>query len=88
MLALLARISSGNPEVYWDIQSANPQASPARAALADGLRALSDLVRGDDGPGFAEAQRRLREFLGPELDHYAAHCAGLFSVRPVPSSDN
>lgn len=83
MLALLARISSGNPEVYWDIQSANSQASQARAALADGLRALSDLVRDDDGSGFAEAQRRLREFLGPELDSSAAHCAALFSVPPV-----
>ena len=88
MLALLARISSGNPEVYWDIQWANPQAGQARAALADGLRTLSDLVRSDDGPGFAEAQRQLRGFLGGELDHYAAHCARLFTVRESTTSES
>jgi prephenate dehydrogenase len=86
MLALLARIASGNPEVYWDIQWANPQARQARAALADGLRTLSDLVRSDDGTGFAEAQRQLRGFLGGELDHYAAHCAHLFAS--IPSESN
>ncbi|MFC1429396.1 prephenate dehydrogenase/arogenate dehydrogenase family protein [Streptacidiphilus sp. N1-3] len=86
MLALLARISSGNPEVYWDIQWANPQAGQARTALADGLRTLSELVRNDDGAGFAEAQQRLRGYLGSELDRYTAHCAQLFTVRESTST--
>jgi 4-amino-4-deoxyprephenate dehydrogenase len=80
MLALLARIASGSPEVYWDIQWANPQAPQARAALADGLQTLAELVRSGDESGFADAQQRLRGYFGAELDHFTALCARLFTV--------
>ena len=33
LLSLLARITSGAPEVYWDVQAANPYAPAARHAL-------------------------------------------------------
>lgn len=36
LLALLARITAGSPEVYWDVQAANPEAPAAREALAGG----------------------------------------------------
>ncbi|HEX5145629.1 MAG TPA: prephenate dehydrogenase/arogenate dehydrogenase family protein, partial [Conexibacter sp.] len=45
LLALLARIASGSPATYGDIQRANPYAGQARAALADGLAQLDAAAR-------------------------------------------
>ncbi len=77
MLALLARITGGSPEVYWDIQQANPFAAQARQALAEGLGTLAAAVESgeagmaavfDDlrallGTGFEKHWRRARELL-------------------------
>ncbi|WP_182908967.1 prephenate dehydrogenase/arogenate dehydrogenase family protein [Microbispora sp. H13382] len=85
MLALLARIASGTPEVYWDVQSANPQAAAARAALAEGVRTLAGLLDGpaDGEAEFAAALGGLRELLGPDLGFYRDTCAGMFgALRP------
>lgn len=49
MLGLTARIVGGEPEVYWDVQYANPYAHLARAALAHGVERLRT-VTGDRGP--------------------------------------
>ena len=35
LLALLARIAGGEPEVYWDVQAGNPHAGATRKALFD-----------------------------------------------------
>ncbi|MEN3535311.1 prephenate dehydrogenase/arogenate dehydrogenase family protein [Microbispora sp. ZYX-F-249] len=89
LLALLARIASGTPEVYWDVQSANPQAAAARAALAEGVRTLAALLDGPaDGPSdgeaeFAAALGGLRDLLGPDLGFYRDTCAEMFgALRP------
>lgn len=42
LLALAARISSGNAHVYSEIQEANPYAAAGRASLADELARLSE----------------------------------------------
>jgi 4-amino-4-deoxyprephenate dehydrogenase len=77
MLALLARVTGSSPEVYWDIQQANPYAAPARQALAEGLGTLAAAVESgearmaavfDDlrallGTGFEEHRQRARELL-------------------------
>jgi len=47
LLSLLARIASGTPEVYWDVQAANPYAPAARRALSRGVSQLANVV--DDG---------------------------------------
>ncbi|MFG3192437.1 4-amino-4-deoxyprephenate dehydrogenase CmlC [Streptomyces omiyaensis] len=47
LLALLARVLGGTPEVYGDIQRSNPRAASARRALAEALRSFVSLV-GDD----------------------------------------
>ncbi|WP_147943039.1 prephenate dehydrogenase/arogenate dehydrogenase family protein [Microbispora sp. CSR-4] len=85
MLALLARIASGTPEVYWDVQSANPQAAAARAALADGVRTLAGLLDGhaDGEAEFAAALGGLRDLLGPDLGFYRDTCAGMFGALPT-----
>jgi prephenate dehydrogenase len=77
MLALLARIAGGSPEVYWDIQQVNPYATSARQALAEGLDTLATAVEGGEagmaavfdelrallGAGFEDHRRRARELL-------------------------
>jgi chorismate mutase-like protein len=75
LLALLARITGGSPEVYLDVQAANPHAPAARQALAEGLRAFAaavdhgelatvfDQVRAWFGGGFEAYRRRGRELL-------------------------
>lgn len=75
LLALLARIVSGAPEVYWDVQSANPAGDSARAQLAGALAQLAELVDHGDRAGFGVALQQLRDFLGPELGHYREVCA-------------
>jgi 4-amino-4-deoxyprephenate dehydrogenase len=85
MLALLARIAGGSPEVYWDVQSANPMGSPARAGLAEALRQLTGLVDRRDQAGFDAALERVRGFLGAELGNYQNACAQAFTSMDVPN---
>lgn len=80
LLALLARIAEGAPEVYWDVQSANPRAAAARAALAGGVGRLAALVDANDDAGFAATLGRLRDFLGPECERYRDICARAFGA--------
>lgn len=80
MLALLARIVSGTPEVYWDVQSANPHAPNAREALVSGARRLIDQVENGDQAAFDEALRRTREILGGQLGGYQDICVQTFDL--------
>ncbi|MGN9929871.1 prephenate dehydrogenase dimerization domain-containing protein, partial [Escherichia coli] len=76
LLALLARITSGTPEVYWDVQAANPGAEAARSALDEGLRRLAEATGGS--ADFAALLADARAAHGPGLDHYRDTCARLF----------
>lgn len=80
MLALLARIISGTPEMYWDIQSANSQAPKAREALISGARQLVDQVETGNEAAFVEALLQIRGILGRELDRYQDICARTFDL--------
>ncbi|MFB7629933.1 prephenate dehydrogenase/arogenate dehydrogenase family protein [Streptomyces sp. NPDC056149] len=82
LLALLARIAAGSPEVYWDVQAAHPHGADARAALAAGLRRLADLVDRDDEAGFGTALDAVRDVLGDELTPHAEICVRLFAGLP------
>ncbi|PPK65668.1 prephenate dehydrogenase/arogenate dehydrogenase family protein [Actinokineospora auranticolor] len=83
LLALLARIAGGTPEVYWDVQAANPHAAAARTALAAGARAVDTAVaKGEDA--FTDLLADARAVLGSRLPEYGAHCARLFDL-PRPS---
>jgi prephenate dehydrogenase len=81
LLALLARITSGAPETYWDVQAANAHAVRARGALASGLRRLADIVDEGDTEAFAGIIDELRGVLGDERDHYRDICAQIFERR-------
>jgi 4-amino-4-deoxyprephenate dehydrogenase len=65
LLSLLARIASGAPEVYWDVQAANPHAPAARRALARGVSQLTGVVEDGDRAAFGDLLDRLCGVLGP-----------------------
>jgi 4-amino-4-deoxyprephenate dehydrogenase len=81
LLGLLARICSGAPETYWDIQAANPHAQRARAALADGIAQVAGLVDAADEARFAAALADVRVFLDDELEHHREACARAFAIQ-------
>jgi 4-amino-4-deoxyprephenate dehydrogenase len=77
LLALLARIASGEPETYREVQ-ANPHAAQARAALATAATRLLDA-------DFGEQLARARARLGAEADAFERACERLFTVEGQPA---
>lgn len=75
LLSLLARIASGAPEVYWDVQAGNPHAPAARRALAHGVSQLTDVVEDGDHAAFGDLLNRLRGVLGPLQGAYRERSA-------------
>src|SRR5262249_140874 len=73
LLALLARIASGEPETYAEVQ-ATPHAAGARAALAV---AATELVDADFAPLLERARRRL----SVEADAFERACERLFALE-------
>src|SRR6478736_657185 len=59
LLSLLARIASGAPEVYWDVQAANPYAPAARRALSRGVSQLTGVVEDGTCEEFGDLLDRL-----------------------------
>jgi prephenate dehydrogenase len=76
MLALLARIVSGVPEVYWDIQM-GPHAAMMRGMVRDGLDALDRCADHADYESFAAAIAEVGGYLGPHRADLAEHCVYL-----------
>ena len=75
LLSLLARIASGAPEVYWDVQAANPHAPAARRALARGVSRLAGVVEDGDRAAFGDLLDRLCGVLGPLQGAYRERSA-------------
>jgi len=84
LLALLARIVSGNPAVYWEVQATNPQAERARTALAGGLQRLSWALTDRTGARFAALYDELRTLLGDTRAHYRDRCEQIFAAPVQP----
>jgi prephenate dehydrogenase len=82
LLALLARIVSADPEVYRDIQAANPYAAEARAGLVDAHRRFERLVDSGDPEAFHRLVTELRSLLAGGDTDYAALCARFFEIAP------
>jgi prephenate dehydrogenase len=82
LLALLARIVSGDPEVYRDIQVANPFAAGMRAQLVAAHRHLDDVVGEGDTESFNRLIVDLRAMFADSDADYARLCARLFEVDP------
>ncbi len=81
LLALLARVVSGDPDLYWDIQARHPFAEEARDAVRQSVAELCELVASGDEPAFREVFDRLRHLLGAEQEHLAQRCAALFDAE-------
>ena len=86
MLAMLARIASGVPEVYWDIQVGNPKASEVRAALQHGIQRISTLADDGDEEGFALLLTQLKTLLGDKSTSLAEMCSQMFE-RLIPKRE-
>ena len=75
LLSLLARIASGAPEVYWDVQAANPYAPAARRALSRGVSQLAGVVDDGDSAAFGDLLDRLCGVFGPLRGAYRERSA-------------
>lgn len=79
--ALLARLTSGTPAVYHDIQVANPHAASARSALAAAVADLDTAVAlGPDR--FTALLERAARALGDDAAFDRHRCAELFAQLP------
>jgi len=84
LVALLARIASGAPETYWDVQDANPRAAQARDALATGLAELDAAARAHDPAAFGALLERVEAMLGEQREPLAELAAALVA-RAAPA---
>lgn len=80
MLAILARITGGEPEVYWDVQAGNPHAAEARAALHRATQTVSETVDSGSEADFAALLVQAEAALGGNGDRYRAVCAEMFGI--------
>nr|WP_314142351.1 prephenate dehydrogenase dimerization domain-containing protein [uncultured Rhodococcus sp.] len=80
MLAVLARITGGEPEVYWDVQAGNPHAAEARAALHRAAQTVSETVDSGSEADFARLMTHAESALGGSGDRYRAVCAEMFGI--------
>jgi prephenate dehydrogenase len=88
LLALLARIASGGPETYWNVQAGNPHARVARTALAAGLATLADAVDHGTGRDFVAILERAHQSLGADRDAYTRICEELFVIARPPAAES
>lgn len=85
MVALLARIACGSPEVYWDIQTANHHAPKAREALARGVDRLTRLAEAGDQAGFGRLMTEIGSLFDPESQtRFCSWCAAMLQVPKAP----
>ncbi|MFI8567774.1 prephenate dehydrogenase dimerization domain-containing protein [Rhodococcus sp. NPDC078407] len=80
MLAVLARITGGEPEVYWDVQAGNPHAAEARAALRRATQTLNETVDSGSEARFARLLNKAESALGGSGDRYRTACAEMFGI--------
>jgi 4-amino-4-deoxyprephenate dehydrogenase len=88
LLALLARIMSASPEVYWEIQTANPFADELRQGLAEAMGRLQQMVAGGDYDGFLRSFDQGRALFGSHGEEMARYCARLFELPWSDLSDS
>lgn len=80
MMALLSRILVNPPEVYWDIQLENDQATAQRDALVHGLERLQENIFDQDYERFKSDLQSVSTGLGKRLNAGAVDCQHLFSL--------
>jgi prephenate dehydrogenase len=87
LLALLARIATGGPETYWQVQAGNPHAHRARTALAAGFATVAGAADEPTGGDFAAILERAQQRLGADCGAYTRICEELFAVVRSPAPE-
>jgi prephenate dehydrogenase len=80
LLAVLARILSGKPAVYWEIQAESEHGERAREALGQALNELAALVGDGDAGGFGRRLEELSAWFGEDLEPRREMCARMFGL--------
>jgi len=85
MLTLCARLCSGQPEVYREIQDVHPLAEQTRVQVRDCVQELS--ARSADRGDFEAMIAEMSGWLGNQQEILAADCARWFSSAPATTAD-
>lgn len=80
MRMLGARILTGEPHVYWKIQSSNPFAGVARRRLITALSEFDAMCERGDDAGFAAMLENAKDNLGDDPASLSAACVKLFGA--------
>lgn len=78
MLSLIARIISGSPDVYREIQISNPYASNVRENLADSVNLIDNLIAQGSQADFADLFDKFEVLLADERYFLTEQCKLLF----------
>lgn len=81
ILALMARVLAGNPEIYWRIQLKHPLSSMTRRLLMQSLERLDGAVQSDDFAGFENVVGAARTPIALEMERLTDYCAEIFRAR-------
>ena len=87
LLALMGRIVSAAPEVYWDIQAANPRAPLARQLFSKNISELDALMAREEEDGFVESLDKIRRFLGSHTSDLDDVCVRIYSQMQALTGD-
>ena len=82
LLALLARVASGSPEVYWDVQFANPQAAESRTNLIQSAGLLDQMIEDGDIAAFEIAISEIASYFDSSLSGFADIAQDLLARLP------
>jgi len=80
MRMLAARILTGEPQVYWEIQTSNPFAGQARRRFIDAMQELDAVCVGGDQEGFSRLLGGSCLNLGADTAELSAQCVKLFGA--------
>jgi prephenate dehydrogenase len=83
LLSLVARMTQNHPEVYWEIQSANPCAGEARERLQASLRALDAEVSAGERERFHHELHKIKADLIEEDPRLLQTCRRIFQLADI-----
>lgn len=78
LIALACRILTAPPDIYWEIQHANPAAAPRRDELRAALARLDNVATAGRSDDFRAAHTAAADWLDPHLAVGADECQRLF----------
>jgi prephenate dehydrogenase len=78
LLCLIARILSGSPDVYWDIQLSNPHAADMRMSLLESIRTIDTLIAQGSNSDFVDLFTSLQGLLADQNDSLTEQCQVIF----------